>query len=75
MTVQRCFWHNTKAALLAASLMSAMPLLAQADCKDPEQQLPPDFTMYVLCCCKAVRRVKRVCWFGHSATPKRLSGY
>lgn len=45
MTVQRCFWHNTKAALLAASLMSAMPLLAQADCKDPEQQLPPDFTI------------------------------
>ncbi|MDO9621810.1 MAG: type II and III secretion system protein family protein [Moraxellaceae bacterium] len=45
MTVQRCFWHNTKAALLAASLISMMPAMASADCKDPEQQLPQDFTI------------------------------
>ncbi len=45
MTVQRCFWHNTKAALLAACLISIVPALASADCKDPEQQLPPDFTI------------------------------
>lgn len=45
MTVQRCFWHNTKAALLAASLISMLPAMASADCKDPEQQLPLDFTI------------------------------
>ncbi len=45
MTPQRTFLQHTKAALLAASAFAFMPLQALADCKDPEQQLPSDFTI------------------------------